>query len=434
MEVRERTAGLAAALEAQFDGRPARPEYCVVATCNRVECYLVEHKLGEDGQLVRDAFQRLANQSAEEIAQHLYDFRDEGALRHLFRVAASLDSMVLGEPQILGQLKDAYRTARTAATLGSTLGRTMDRAFSVAKRVRSETRVAENAVSMSYAAVELGREIFDDLRGRQVLLLGAGKMATLAAKHLQMAGAARVVVVNRTLASAERLARAVEGVAAPFDKLSQYLAEVDIVISSTAATEYVVTRSQMQSVVRERRYRPILFVDIAVPRDIDPEAAELDNVFVYDVDDLEAVLELNRESRAREAEAADRIVLDEVQAYHRWLRSQQVVPAIKALRAKAEAIVAKEVERTAAQLGGGAAAEKALRRMGSAMLNRMLHPVFSGLKNLDDEALLAARLDATMALFDLELGSEPDDEAPTQDISDAEAKVVPIRDPAKGAG
>ncbi|MEM7679250.1 MAG: glutamyl-tRNA reductase, partial [Myxococcota bacterium] len=339
IELRERfahqTADAEAALEAvrRLD---LIEEACILSTCNRVEFYVSGR--AEPSALARSLLgyiQSFSGISPEGLEPHLYQHAGSDAILHLFRVSGSLDSMVLGEPQILGQVKDAYRVAIEHDAAGPVIRRVFEKAFSVAKRVRTETGVAENAVSMSFAAVELGREIFDTLNGREVLLVGAGKMATLAAKHLAASGVKSVRVASRSLTTAQRLADEIGAQASNMNDVPMLMQSADIVICSTAAPTFVIDKAMMSKVVPKRRYRPILFVDIAVPRDVDPKVAELDNVFVYDVDDLEAVLEVNRENRANEAAAADRLIRDELERYVRWSRSQQVVPAIKALRTRA---------------------------------------------------------------------------------------------------
>lgn len=419
-----KTRDLSAALN-EVSGLEMIDEACIVSTCNRVEFYVSG---GADASTLSRSLRRhlvdLAGLKPSDLDPHLYAHGGSEALRHLFRVASSLDSMVLGEPQILGQVKEAFKVAVAEGTTQSELTRTFQKAFSVAKRVRTETGIAENAVSMSFAAVELGKEIFDTLDGKEVLLVGAGKMAGLAAKHLKSYGVAEVRVTSRTLASAQKLAQEVGGVPSSLTDLPMLLQQADIVISSTAAPGYVVDKKVMSKVMRARRYRPILFVDIAVPRDIDPKIADLDNAFVYDVDDMEQVLELNRDSRAREAAAAEKLVEDELLAHERWLKSQQVVPVIKALRQHAMRIAAQEVERT---LGGIKEPDKktsqSIKAMSNAIVNKMLHPVLTQLKAEGAEGDPQAMVDVLVKLFDLDLavGGQPQDKPQSAD------NVVPIR-------
>lgn len=379
-------------------------EACLISTCNRVEFYIAGQGSAEALlAILHSHVQSLSGLTQAELDPHLYLHQEADAIRHLFRVASALDSMVLGEPQILGQVKTAFRRAEEAKTLGPVLRRVFQRAFHVAKRVRTETAVSENAVSMSFAAVELGRQIFEDLSDKKVLLIGAGKMANLAAKHLQAAGVSEVRVASRTLLTAEKLADEVGGVASSLSDLPWLLERADIVISSTAAPGYVVDRKMMHKIMRARRFRNILFVDIAVPRDIDPAIAKFDNVFVYDVDDLKSVLDRNQKERAKEATRAEAIVAEELDGYARWSRSQEVVPVIKALRAQVASIVEEEIERSLGRFSGSPQAEKHLRAMGSAMTNKFLHPVMQALKSESASGEGSVSLEALVQLFDLDL-------------------------------
>jgi glutamyl-tRNA reductase len=306
---------------------------------------------------------------------------DEDAVRHLVRVASSLDSLVVGEPQILGQIKEAFRTAVEAGATGAVLNRLMHKTFQVAKRVRSETAIGGAAVSVSYAAVELARKIFDDLAGLKALLIGAGEMAELAAEHLLAQGVGEVMVANRTLARAVelagRLARGGKpGGAFGLDELARVLPAVDIVISSTGATEPVITHALARSALKARRGRPLFFIDIAVPRDVEPSVGELDGCFLYDIDDLGQVVESNRQGRAKEAHAAEAIVAEEVVKFSAWLKSLAVVPTIAELTAKAEAIRTAEVARTLKDLGNTPQTEaeaEALERLTRALVKKLLH-------------------------------------------------------------
>ncbi|MBX2811263.1 MAG: glutamyl-tRNA reductase [Myxococcales bacterium] len=386
-------------------------EACVLSTCNRVEYYV--SGVVEAESLVRELKLYLLTESGvaiSELDQHLYVHTGEDCVRHLFRVASSLDSMVVGEPQILGQVKQAFQTAEGCGAVGSRLGRAFQKAFSVAKRVRTETGIAENAVSMSFAAVELGRGIFEDLSGKEVLLLGAGEMATLAARHLVTNGVSRVRVVSRTLATAAKLAEQVGGVPSTMNDLEMLLAKVDIVICSTAASGYVVNKLMMSRVVRERRYRPILFVDIAVPRDVDPKVASVDNCFVYDVDDLTSVLDTNRQQRQNEASAAETLIQGELLHFSQWSKSQEVVPVIKALRAQAMAIADHEVARTLTNMRQkDKRTQQSIRAMGNAIVNKLLHPVLTHLRTTGGEGDPQPYVEALSTLFELNLESSTED-------------------------
>lgn len=437
IELRERFAHHTRDLEAALDEvtkLETIQEACIVSTCNRVEFYVAgdadPHTMSRS---LRGHLLTLSGLPPAELEPHLYIHEGERGLHHLFRVASSLDSMVVGEPQILGQVKEAYRVATASQHVGAALTRAFQKAFFIAKRVRTETGIAENAVSMSFAAVELGKEIFDTLEGKQVLLIGAGKMAGLASRHLVASGVQQVRVASRSMASAQRLANEIGGLASSLGDLPILLNEADIVISSTAAPGYVVGKAMMAKVVRKRRYRPILFVDIAVPRDVDPDVADLDNVFVYDVDDLEQVLELNRESRAREAAAAEKLIDGELGGYVRWSKSQQVVPVIKALRVHATSIAAAEVQRTLASVREpDKKTAQSIQAMGNAIVNKMLHPVLTRLKEEGAQGDPQPLLDALVALFELQDAvRDAEQPAPREERSDNVVELRP-KDQAQG--
>lgn len=435
IEVRERLATYTRDIDAALH-RLSRlegvSEACVVSTCNRVEIYTAGPV---DPPMMRRHVRRFLAEGAgvlmDDLEPHLVQHDADGALTHLFRVASSLDSMVLGEPQILGQVKDAYRKAVDAGALRSELNPVFQRAFSVAKRIRSETGIAENAVSMSFAAVELGRQIFADLAGREVLLVGAGKMGGLAAKHLWANGVGRIRVASRRIFTAEKLAKEVNGTAASLEDLPLLLSSADIVICSTAAPGFVIDRKMVSKVLRSRRYRPLLIVDIAVPRDVEPRVGQLDNVFVYDVDDLEGVLEQNRQKRSVEAEAAEALVRDEVARFLAWRNAQRVVPVIKALRTKAASVVQSEVERT---LGGSGQLdpkmEKRVRAMANAIMNKLLHPVLTRLKTEGEDGGADAVSELVLELFDLSLDVEPAlPREPVDAVEDGEERSNVLRLP-----
>ncbi len=309
-----------------------------------------------------------------ELSDHLYHHLGEEAVRHLFRVSSSLDSMVLGEPQILGQVKDAYGYACEFKTIGPVLDKFFTKAFSVAKRVRTETRVANSAVSVSYAAVELAKKILGDLPDKTVMLIGAGEMCELAARHLLSAGAKGILVTNRTFERAVRLAEEFDGTAVRFEELATHLKRADIILSSTGAPHFILKREDVEAVIRIRRNRPMFFIDMAVPRDIDPDANEIDNVYVYDIDDLNNVIETNLEERQREAELAEEIVVAEVAGFRRWLDSQQVTPTIVSLRRKFDEVRQAEVAKALSALGtADPKTRKVVESLASSILNKVLH-------------------------------------------------------------
>src|SRR5437588_1558692 len=281
VEVRERMAFSSDALRAALTslvGRQEVNEALILSTCNRVEVVAES----ADDRLIREFLCEFHQIPHESVSKHLYSFRNVEAIRHVFRVAASLDSMVIGEPQILGQVKEAYRIAADAGTVGMHLSALMNRAFAVAKKVRSETGISQSAVSVSYAAVELAKKIFGTLNGKTVMIIGASKMGELTAKHLKRAGATSVLVTNRTFERAVELAKVFEGAAVPFEHFTDHIDHADIVISSTGAPHFIITKSMGEQIIHRRKNKPMFFIDIAVPRDIDPSVNEIDNAFLYD--------------------------------------------------------------------------------------------------------------------------------------------------------
>lgn len=349
VELRERVdfsrGDLAAAMSA-LAARVASGEGVIVSTCNRVEVYTESRQGGEDVREIVAGFVSDYHQvPREELDTHLYARTDAEAVRHLFRVAAGLDSLVVGEPQILGQVKDAYETATEQQVTGSTLNKLFHAAFAAAKRVRTETGLAEGAVSVSYAAVSLARKIFGRFEGLNVLILGAGEMAELTATHLKGQHVRSLVVTSRTLANAEALVREVGGAAVPWAQMPAALADADIVVTATGAAEPVLTRERIADVMRHRSHRPLFLIDIAVPRDVEAAAGDLEEVFVYNIDDLQAIVSENLARRAAELQLAEAIVSEEVDKFTAWLRSRTAVPTVVALRQRFETIRQAELKR-----------------------------------------------------------------------------------------
>ncbi len=326
-------------------------EGLILSTCNRVEIAITAHN-GYDPQAAVDAFLcESRHVPLESIQPHLYHLADEEAIRHMFRVAASLDSMVIGEPQILGQLKAAYASAKARGTVSGFLELVLTRAFSVAKRVRSETGIGESAVSVSYAAVELAREIFGSLADKRVMIVGAGKMSELAAQHLHRSGAARIFVTNRTAERAREMAELFSGTIVEYDRFLDTLPEMDIVITSSGAPFYLIRKAQMRRVIEARRNRPMFLIDIAVPRNIEPSVNEVDNVFLYDIDDLQRVVEANVGERRKRAEHAEEIIAAEVERMLSRLKAREVAPTIVSLQEQLEQMRLAEVSRLRGKLG-----------------------------------------------------------------------------------
>jgi glutamyl-tRNA reductase len=355
-------------------GRGVCSELMILSTCNRVEVYGVAEVPGE----ARSAtFRRMGAQRGidfQVLEPLLYTKTGPDAVLHAFRVAASLDSMVLGEPQILGQVKDAFALAQSCRVVGPTLHALMSQAFAVAKRVRTDTEIGRFAVSVSFAAVELARKIFGSLEGKAVLLIGAGEMGELAARHLQDQGTLPVYVANRTLSRAQDLARDLAGTAVRYEDFPTVMAEVDIVITSTAAPEPIIHVADVERVLQSRRSRPLFFVDIAVPRNVEAAVNDLDNAYRYDVDDLRSVVESNMRERQREAHRGEALVEREVAKFADRLKDLEVVPTIVSLREKLEEIRRGEVARALGRLAGADEATKqALEALSQAIVNKVLH-------------------------------------------------------------
>ncbi len=324
-------------------------ESVILSTCNRVEILATAKEDITNALLTRWAQTR--GRGLNDLLPYVYVHKGLDAVKHLFTVASSLDSMVLGEPQILGQLKTAYRNAVQSNAAGAVLNRMLHKAFSVAKRVRTETAVASSAVSISYAAVELAKRIFGDMREQNAMLIGAGEMAELAATHLLQAGIKQLTVANRTLEKAQNLANQFQGRAIPFEDISEALVTTDIIISSTGSIDPIIRSRDIQKTLRQRKQRPMFFIDIAVPRDIDPDVNALDNVYLYDIDDLKEVVEENLASRRDEASRATRIVSEEVEVFSHWLKSLDIQPTIIDITRRSELIAEEELRRTLKKLG-----------------------------------------------------------------------------------
>jgi glutamyl-tRNA reductase len=325
--------------------RPGGLESAVLSTCNRVEIYLVCENLEQGRSETEKFFADFHRVSREELAPHLYAKSDAEVVRHLFRVAAGLDSLVVGEPQILGQVKDAYGHARAQRSTGSLLNQLFTAAFTVGKRVRSETSLSEGAVSVSYAAVSLARKIFGELKGRTVLVVGAGEMGKLTALHMKSHGIRRMLITSRTLAHAEGLSRVMDAAVIRWDELPTALGESDIVITATGASAPIISRQHVESAMRSRRHRPLFLIDIAVPRDVDPMASAIEQVFLYNIDDLQAVVAENLSKRTAEIEQAEAIVSEDVHRFLGWMHSRGAIPTVVALRQRFEAVRRAELER-----------------------------------------------------------------------------------------
>jgi glutamyl-tRNA reductase len=393
---------IATALD-DFSNSPHLSEMVLVSTCNRVEILMTTSDRPLAIQTAKQYISEIKQIPVSEFENALYVHAGEDAIRHVFRVASSLDSMVVGEPQILGQMKDAYLTATQKKTSGVILNRLLHKTFFVAKRVRTETSIGDHAVSISYAAIELGRKIFGSLEDKKVLLIGAGEMAELAVEHLIRNRSGEVFVANRTFERGLELANRFKGKAIRLEELSECLKEVDIVISSTGAPGYILNRDQVKSVMRVRKNRPVFFIDIAVPRDIDPEINRLSNAYVYDIDDLKNVIDENIEDRNREAVKGERIVDEAVIQFRKWYESLGVVPTIVALRAKLDHIAESEIQKTLQSLKHFSEDDRiAIQRMTQAMVNKILHDPTVYLKRHGSYGDNSIHIDVTRKLFNLD--------------------------------
>jgi glutamyl-tRNA reductase len=383
-------------------------ENIILSTCNRVEIYAAVNDLDEGMASIKSFLANFHRVSRDLMDKSLYIHREYDAIRHIYRVGSSLDSMIVGEPQILGQLKDAFDAALKNKTTGVFLNKLMRKSVSVAKRIRTETKIAESAVSISFAAVELAKKIFDDLPTKSFMLIGAGEMAELAAKHLINNGVKDVYVTNRTTERAEELAQEFHGKVILFDNFDLELRYCDIVICSTGAPYYILIKEQIHRIMKERKQKPMFIIDISVPRNIDPQINDLDNVYLYDVDNLQGIVDTNIQERAKEAEKAERIVDEEIGSFLKWNASLSATPTIVALRNKAEKIRKEELEKTVKKLGPLEEEKiKAIEYLSTSIVNKLIHPPTAALKSEEEDK--EQMLDIVQKLFKLELESDNND-------------------------
>ena len=398
---------------------PYFSEQLFLSTCNRVEVLVICDDPEPAAEEIKAFLGSRHGVAPSEFEDCLYVLKNEEAVTHMFKVASSLDSMVVGEPQILGQLKDSYRAAVDNQATGAILNKLLHKSFSVAKRVRTETGISSHAVSIGYAAVELARKIFGDLKGRTVLLIGAGEMAELTAEHLLGNGASRITVANRTLKRAVDLAQRWDGRAVSLEELPAVLHEVDIVISSTGSPETVVRAETVKAGLKARKHRPLFFVDIAVPRDVDPAVNRLSNVYLYDIDDLKSVVEENRAARSEEAVRAERIVAEETLAFKAWLQVLGAFPTITALKDKAETIRRAELKKTMNRLGPLSPEQhEAIEIMTQALVRKLLHDPILFIKSAgrhSDERRLLGMARRVLGL------DETDDNSAEEAVSEEES-------------
>ncbi len=427
IEVRERFAiadeDLPEALR-QLKSTQSVLEGTIVATCNRTEIYVVLDRLHMCGHYIRNFMEQWFGISREEFTQHLYIYEDEQAIEHLFRVSCGLDSMVLGETQILGQVKRAFQLAQENKATGTWFNMLFKQAVTLGKRAHAETMIGESAVSISYAAVELGKRIFGAFHNKTIMILGAGKMSELTVKHLYANGAAEVIVANRTIGRAQELAHKFDGTACTIEEGLQRLHEVDILISSTGAQGYVLGQDVISSSMKQRKSRPLFMIDIAVPRDIHPSVAEVSNVFLYDIDDLEGIVESNMAMRRAEAIKIERMVREEIEVFQQWLKTLGVKPVIRALQERGARIHEDTLESLFNKLPElDERQRKVISRLTKSIVNQMNHDPINRIKEMAAEKNGADTLELFTRMFALE------DEVETASEPATELKAVPKRAP-----
>ncbi|MVP00508.1 glutamyl-tRNA reductase [Paenibacillus lutrae] len=378
-------------------------ECVVVATCNRTEIYAVVDRVHICGHYIRKFMEDWFEIPRTEFNSHLYIYEHDRAIEHLMRVASGLDSMIIGETQILGQVKNAYYTAQQLGATGTYFNTLFRQAITMAKRAHFETSISDNPVSVSYAAVELGKRIFGSYEGKKILIVGAGKMSELTVKHLYSSGAQRVDVLNRTYERALELAGKFDGRAYPMEQLEERLTEADIVISSTGSSDYVLTKKQLQSVLPKRKSRPLFMMDIAVPRDLDPEINDLADVFLYDIDNLEAIVDSHLKERQKEAVKIEAMIRDEIAAFDQWTKTLGVSPVIHALQAKANLVHQETMESLFKKLPDLEEREmKVIRKLTKSIVNQMLRDPILSIKEMAGEKKGEEALEMFTKIFALE--------------------------------
>jgi glutamyl-tRNA reductase len=414
LEIRETVAFATARIEQPLREVVTLPEIAeaiILSTCNRVEIYAATSDIAGGIARIKRFLADYHQIPFDKLEPHLYGYHGETAIRHVFRVAASLDSLVMGEPQILGQVKSAYGYAAEYKTSGIILNRFLHKAFSVAKRVRTETRIASSAVSVAFAAVELAKKIFGELSDKTVMLIGAGEMGELAAKHFITSGIRSIMIANRTFERAEKLAEEFDGRAVNFSDLFDHLHKADIVLSTTGAPQHIIRQKDVTDVIRRRKLKPMFFIDIAVPRDIDPKINDLENIYLYNTDDLQGVVESNLRQRAMEAEKAEAIVNQEIAQFFTWLSSLNVTPTIVALRSRFEEIRRAELARTLSGWKDLPPQDaKRLEALTSAITAKILHTPVTVLKQNQQGNRNDLYMDALRQLFDLQIETPELDE------------------------
>lgn len=406
VSVRERLAFTPVELEHALEELKSRPgvvEGMILSTCNRVEVAVTADDSTDVQRSVESFLSEAKRLDRQGLEPHLYGYEGREAIRHIFRVAASLDSMVVGEPQILGQLKSAYSLAKDHGTVNGLLDTVVTRAFGVAKRVRTETDIGVSAVSISYAAVEMARGIFGSLKHQRVMLIGAGKMSELAARHLLRSGVQQILVTNRTESRARDLAALVRGTIVPYEQYQSRLKDVDIVITSSGAPEYLLRKAEMKEIIHARKNRPMFLIDIAVPRNIAPDVNDIENIFLYDIDDLQRVVDENLKGRMDQAAEADKIVSEEVERLEVWMRTRHVGPVIASLQEHLEQIRMGEIDRVRGKLGTlTPQQEQAIEMLTRGIVNKIAHGPISQIRKHAGHDNGAVVVEAIRNIFRLE--------------------------------
>ncbi|MFD0588313.1 glutamyl-tRNA reductase [Paenibacillus sp. GCM10027627] len=436
VEVREKFAiaekELPAALKGLL-GTQSIMECVIVATCNRTELYAVVDRHQLCGHYIRSFMEKWFNLPRGQFTNHLYMHEDEKAIQHLFKVTSGLDSMVIGETQILGQVKNAFLLAQSQKATGTLFNMLFKQAVTLAKRAHSQTMIGEAAVSVSYAAVELGKQIFGQFNKKKVMILGAGETGELTAKHLYSNGADSVIVANRTFERAVQLADKFGGVPWSMEEAASRLHEIDILISSTGAEGYILTREQVQTAMQKRKSKPLFMIDIAVPRDLDPSIAAVENVFLYDIDDLEGIVQSNLQQRHQEAAKIEAMIAEEMEQFEQWYRTLGVVPLIRALQTKSADIHEETMNSLANKLPGlGEHELKVIRKLTKSIVNQMMQDPILRIKEMAGERKADEAMDMFVKLFALEeqLVATRNAELAAQEAPQASASAVHTHVPA----
>jgi glutamyl-tRNA reductase len=405
IEIRERLSFQESELEEallRVNLLPSIKENIILSTCNRVEIYAVTRNPETAIRELKEFLSQYHNIPLIDFERSIYSFISDEAVRHIFRVASSLDSMVVGEPQILGQIKNAYNIAMELKTSGFILHRLLHRAFHVAKRVRNETKISLSAVSVSSVAVDLAQKIFGNLEKKNILLVGAGEMSELAARHFISAGVEKIVITNRTFERALSLAKEFKGEAIPFEDINKGLKNADIVLSATDSPQYIIQYEQMIKVMKERKQKPIFLIDISDPRNIEPRVGNIENIYLYNIDDLQNIAKENIKDREKEAQKAESIIQEELIKFVKWYQSLQLTPTIVALRKKFDEIRKKELEKMLSMHPNLSEKErKSLEAMTLAIINKILHDPLTQLKKRDEDIVAELYIDAIRTLFQL---------------------------------